>query len=50
MACVAPKATFLIFGLIPVPAWGCVGGLFLYDLFNAISERVGLDIYIIRPS
>ncbi|KAF8592523.1 hypothetical protein K439DRAFT_1625883 [Ramaria rubella] len=39
MACVAPTAKFLIFGIIPVPAWGCVAGLFSYDLFNAITER-----------
>ncbi|KAF8528883.1 rhomboid-domain-containing protein [Hysterangium stoloniferum] len=39
MACVAPRASFLIFGIIPVPAWGCVGGLFAYDLYNAVNEH-----------
>lgn len=40
MACVAPKAKFLVFGIIPVPAWGCVTGLFAYDFFNAVTEQV----------
>jgi membrane associated rhomboid family serine protease len=30
-ATVFPRATFLIFGIVPCPAWLCVGGLFLYD-------------------
>jgi membrane associated rhomboid family serine protease len=40
MACVAPRAKFLVFGIIPVPAWGCVAGLFAYDFFNAVTEKV----------
>ncbi|KAF8520120.1 hypothetical protein JB92DRAFT_2668760, partial [Gautieria morchelliformis] len=39
MACVAPRAKFLVFGIIPVPAWGCVAGLFAYDFFNAVTEK-----------
>ena len=45
MACIAPKAKFLVFGIVPVPAWGCVTGLFAYDLFNAIMEKVGVLFY-----
>ena len=47
MACVAPRAKFLVFGIIPVPAWGCVVGLFAYDSFNAITMRVSAPTLIL---
>lgn len=46
LACVAPKATFLIFGIIPLPAWGCVTGLFTWDFLNAMSQRVSSSINV----
>lgn len=47
MACVAPRAKFLVFGIIPVPAWGCVTGLFAYDFFNAVTEQVSQPTLIL---
>ncbi|KAG8920051.1 hypothetical protein FRC02_001188 [Tulasnella sp. 418] len=47
LACYAtlfPRATFLLFFVIPVPAWACVGGLAVYDLISAIGDkRLGTD-------
>ena len=40
LACVAPKATFQLYGIIPVPAWLCVSGLFLYDVYSAMNDKV----------
>lgn len=34
-ACVHPTATFLIFFVIPAPAWACVTGIFAWDLWHA---------------
>ncbi|KAI0650046.1 hypothetical protein C8Q79DRAFT_363814 [Trametes meyenii] len=43
-ACVAPTATFGLFGIIPVPAWALVTGIFLYDGYSAMNQhRVGTD-------
>ncbi|KAI0370250.1 hypothetical protein BV20DRAFT_944427 [Pilatotrama ljubarskyi] len=43
-ACVAPTATFALFGIIPLPAWAFVTGIFLYDGYSAINDkRVGTD-------
>eukprot|EP01132_Coremiostelium_polycephalum_P003851 gene3851-4798_t len=33
-ACLYPRATFLIFGIVPVPAWLCVGGFIAYDAYH----------------
>ncbi|EJD01069.1 rhomboid-domain-containing protein [Fomitiporia mediterranea MF3/22] len=38
-ACVSPKTTFLIFGVIPAPAWAVVGGFFIWDGLSALSDR-----------
>ncbi|KAI0080757.1 rhomboid-domain-containing protein [Panus rudis PR-1116 ss-1] len=44
LACVAPKAQFLFFGVIPIPAWAFVTGVFLYDGYNAVvDKRNGTD-------
>ncbi|KAA1466155.1 rhomboid-domain-containing protein [Dentipellis sp. KUC8613] len=43
-ACMAPRATFLLFGIVPMPAWAFVGGVFLFDSYSAMSDiRKGTD-------
>lgn len=43
-ACLAPRATFFIFGVIPCPAWLCVSGVFIYDGLSTFSgNRPGTD-------
>lgn len=39
-ACLAPKSTVLLYGIIPMPLWGCVAGIFLYDLYGS-QRRTG---------
>ncbi|KAH9483030.1 RHOMBOID-like protein 12, mitochondrial [Psilocybe cubensis] len=41
LACVAPKLTFQLYGIIPVPAWLAVSGFFTYDMYRTISEKSG---------
>ncbi|GAA5925612.1 rhomboid family intramembrane serine protease [Sporobolomyces koalae] len=41
-AAVMPRATFLLFFVVPVPAWLCVSGLFAWDFYNATSRRGGM--------
>ncbi|KAI0356608.1 hypothetical protein OH77DRAFT_1423549 [Trametes cingulata] len=36
--CVAPTATFALFGIIPLPAWALVTGIFLYDGYSALHD------------
>ncbi|KAG8895013.1 NuA4 histone acetyltransferase subunit [Tulasnella sp. 403] len=33
-----PTSTFLIFMVIPMPAWACVGGFALWDLYGALTN------------
>ncbi|KDQ17589.1 hypothetical protein BOTBODRAFT_105664 [Botryobasidium botryosum FD-172 SS1] len=40
-ACAFPRTTFLLFFIVPVPAWACVSGLFAWDLMNALSSKRG---------
>ncbi|KIY49595.1 rhomboid-domain-containing protein, partial [Fistulina hepatica ATCC 64428] len=40
LACVAPTTTFLIYGIVPVPAWLAVGGFFLFDLASTFDNRL----------
>ena len=40
LACVAPTTTFQLYGIIPVPAWLVVTGLFSYDLYSTLSNKV----------
>ncbi|KAJ8469280.1 hypothetical protein ONZ51_g9103 [Trametes cubensis] len=40
-ACVAPNATFALFGVIPLPAWAFVSGIFLWDGYNALVPSGG---------
>jgi rhomboid-like protein len=37
-ACVYPKATFLIFGIVPCPAWVFVAGIFSYDMYRSVKD------------
>ncbi|KAJ3977261.1 hypothetical protein EV361DRAFT_879438 [Lentinula raphanica] len=39
LACVAPKMTFQIYGIIPVPAWLFVSGVFVFDAMSAMSDK-----------
>ncbi|KAF9519184.1 hypothetical protein BS47DRAFT_1288692 [Hydnum rufescens UP504] len=38
-ACAFPTTTFLLFFIIPVPAWACMTGLFTWDLYSAIIQK-----------
>ena len=40
LACVAPTMTFQLYGIIPVPAWLLVTGVFSYDLYSTLSNKV----------
>ncbi|KAI5450477.1 hypothetical protein NCC49_003098 [Naganishia albida] len=37
-AAVFPNAQFLMFFIIPMPAWAAVGGIFAYDLYSSINS------------
>lgn len=39
-ACVAPRAQFALFGIIPMPAWLVVTGVFLIDGYSALNNKV----------
>ncbi|KAK7470867.1 hypothetical protein VKT23_002283 [Stygiomarasmius scandens] len=39
LACVAPRMTFMIYGIIPVPAWLAVTGLFFIDTYSAVHDK-----------
>lgn len=39
-ACVAPTTSFYIFGVLPLPAWLVVTGIFLYDGYSAVNQHV----------
>lgn len=43
-ACAAPRTTFLLFAIVPVPAWLCVSGLFLWDTYSSIYTVVSLAV------
>ncbi|KZT12965.1 rhomboid-domain-containing protein [Laetiporus sulphureus 93-53] len=40
-ACVAPKATLYLFGMIPLPAWLFVTGIFLWDGSSTLTHTGG---------
>lgn len=40
-ACLNPNATFLLFFVVPVPAWMCVAGLLAWDTYSALNPRQG---------
>ncbi|KAJ7638624.1 hypothetical protein FB45DRAFT_1023402 [Roridomyces roridus] len=37
----APRMTLLVYGIIPVPIWLAVGGLFSYDLYRTAADTGG---------
>ncbi|KAG8775559.1 hypothetical protein FRC12_001419 [Ceratobasidium sp. 428] len=41
-ACVFPQTTFLLFFVVPVPAWLCVSGIFAWDLYGALRRTGGM--------
>ncbi|TFK43150.1 hypothetical protein BDQ12DRAFT_674483 [Crucibulum laeve] len=41
LACVAPTMTFQLYGIIPVPAWLAVIGLFSYDAYTTLADKRG---------
>src|SRR5712671_6682842 len=36
----APNARFLLFFVLPMPAWACVGGIGCFDVYNAFTRQV----------
>jgi hypothetical protein len=38
-ACRAPFTKFLIFGIIPIPAWSFVPGVLVYDIYEMIATK-----------
>lgn len=43
-ACMNPNAVFLLFFVVPVPAWACVAGLLAWDTYSALNPRAGSHI------
>ncbi|PFH52676.1 hypothetical protein AMATHDRAFT_116088, partial [Amanita thiersii Skay4041] len=44
LACVAPKLTFHFYGIIPIPAWLAVTGIFAYDVYSTVARKqAGVD-------
>ncbi|KIK08582.1 hypothetical protein K443DRAFT_563619 [Laccaria amethystina LaAM-08-1] len=41
LACVAPRMTFQLYGIIPIPAWLAVTGLFAYDTYSTVADKRG---------
>ncbi|KAJ3510053.1 hypothetical protein NMY22_g16092 [Coprinellus aureogranulatus] len=41
LACVAPTLTFQLYGIIPIPAWLAVVGLFSYDAYSTYTDNRG---------
>ena len=40
LACVTPKTAFRLYGIIPVPAWLAISGLFAYDFYLTWHKKV----------
>ena len=36
----APNARFLLFFVVPMPAWACIGAIACFDVYNAVTRRV----------
>ena len=36
----APRAQFLLFFVVPMPAWACIGAIACFDVYNAFTRRV----------
>ena len=41
-ACVSPQTKFLLFFVVPVPAWALVSGFFLWDGYTTLTDAVRL--------
>ncbi|KAF8639991.1 hypothetical protein AX17_001237 [Amanita inopinata Kibby_2008] len=39
LACVAPRMTFRLYGIIPIPAWLVVTGIFAYDTYSTVAKN-----------
>jgi hypothetical protein len=48
-ACLQPTTTFLIFGVIPCPAWAWVSGIFLFDGYSALADKVRQGTIDLEP-
>ncbi|KAF8271790.1 hypothetical protein EI94DRAFT_1720027 [Lactarius quietus] len=38
-ALAAPRAQFLLFFVLPMPAWACIGGIACFDVYNAFTRK-----------
>lgn len=45
-ACAAPTTTFYFFGVLPIPAWAFVTGIFLWDGYHAVNQAVSLAVSV----
>lgn len=50
LACVAPRMTFQLYGIIPIPAWLAVTGIFAYDTYSAINDKVRIISFRLTPT
>ncbi|KAJ7095184.1 hypothetical protein B0H15DRAFT_828427 [Mycena belliarum] len=41
LACHSPKSTLLLYGIIPMPIYLAVGGIFTYDLYRTATDKGG---------
>ncbi|KAJ7276198.1 hypothetical protein B0H12DRAFT_1084104 [Mycena haematopus] len=41
LACTAPRMTLLLYGIIPVPIWLAVSGIFAYDTYLTAADKSG---------
>lgn len=39
LACVAPRMTFQLYGIVPIPAWLVVSGIFAYDTYSTVTKN-----------
>ncbi|KAF8211332.1 hypothetical protein K438DRAFT_1807129 [Mycena galopus ATCC 62051] len=42
LACAAPRMTLLLYGIIPVPIWLAVSGIFAYDTYRTAADSGGI--------
>ncbi|KAF9449915.1 rhomboid-domain-containing protein [Macrolepiota fuliginosa MF-IS2] len=42
VACAAPTMSFHLYGILPVPAWLVVSGVFAYDSYNTLKDTSGM--------
>jgi hypothetical protein len=36
----APRSQFLLFFVVPMPAWACIGAIACFDVYNTFTRRV----------